>query len=192
MTEAKKLFSAIKNSNRKELSRVEVKENGALVIGFELDDQELVASFSGVHITQVEPRQHAHRGRPRGRRDPTTLSVDELRKRHLPLYWNREWLEQQLDELGSYAEIARKHGFPSPTTIASYANRKFGFSIQDEFDRKRAAVVAEYRESEGAISKKDLAERHGVAVATIYRWLAEESRRDQEGPPKRGRPPGKA
>lgn len=102
---------------------------------------------------------------------PEALSIQELIDRNLPLYWNEEWLRSELDRLGTYAEIAREHGYPSPVTIASYAKRKFGIDVQGMYAEKRADVYEDF--DTGDYTQLELAQRNGVAVATVYRWLKE-------------------
>ena len=84
---------------------------------------------------------------------------------------------------GSYSEVARVHGFPSATTIASYAKRRHGFDLQAVFDAKRLAVLAEYEARRGTddpATHVDLARRHGVAVAPVYRARLRDELLNQE------------
>ncbi len=97
--------------------------------------------------------------------------MKELTEQNLPLYWNEEWLRRELGRLGSYAEIARVHGFPSPVTIASYAKRKFGIDVQAGYAKKRQAIYEDC--DAGDYTQLELANKHGVSVATVYRWLRE-------------------
>jgi hypothetical protein len=148
-------------------------------------DANVVLSVGDVRVVggdfeRVVKPQRSLRGRFNRVTRADQLSVAELRLRNLPLYWNREWLKEQLAVHGSYSEVARVHGYPSATTIASYAKRRHGFDLQAVFDAKRLAVLAEHEARRGTddpATHVDLARRHGVAVATVYRWLRE----DREG-----------
>lgn len=138
-------------------------------------------AFTSNHVTllggdldELASRRCTRRSRYNGIRNPELLTIAELEARDLPLYWNEEWLRRQLYHLGSYAEIARVHGFRSATTIASYASRKFGISIQNDYRRRQAALLRDARTTR--LTSQQLADKHGVGVATVYRWLAAHSR----------------
>jgi transposase-like protein len=146
----------------------------------------LTLSLNGVRLIRGDLKKLAARPRNlRGRynriKNADTFTVAELKTRNYPLYWNREWLANELEKHGSYSEVARQHGYPSPTTLASYAKRRFGFDMQGDFDRKRVDVIARYKAGESGeaepISHAELARQYRVAVATVYRWIKE----DQEG-----------
>ncbi len=150
--------------------------SSGLILHLLIDDSPVTLEVSGLEVVDGDlEAANRHLKGTRGRlnrvKRPETLSIQELRERHLPLYWNEKWLRDELDRLGSYAEIARVHNFASPVTIASYAKRKFGIDIQAEYAKKREAV---YEDSEtGDFTHYELAEKHGVALATVYRWLKE-------------------
>lgn len=151
-------------------------EDETMYLKFDIDGYDLAISVADVRlvegsIEQAVEKTKGLRGRYNRIKRPEAFTLDELKERNLPLYWNEQWLRQELDRLGSYAEIARAHGYPSATTIASYAKRKFGISIQKDFDAKRQAVLEDFES--GDYTQLELAERHGVGVATVYRWLAE-------------------
>lgn len=162
------------------------------VAGFTLqldvDGSPLTIEASGIEI--VEGDLNAALREVKGRRArlnrvkrPETLSVQQLKERDLPLYWNEEWLRAELDRLGSYAEIARVHGYPSSITIASYAKRKFGIDMQAEYAKKRQAVYEDFDSED--YTQLELANKHGVGVATVYRWLKERSE-GKDRPARRG------
>lgn len=124
-------------------------------------------------------RRQGLRGRYNRVKNVERLSVEELKERNLPLYWNEEWLRAELARLGSYAEIAREHGYPNASTIASYAYRKFGITILKDYDAKRKAAIQDWKK--GRWTYLEIARRHGVGVATVYRWVADYKRRQAEG-----------
>ena len=139
-----------------------------------IDGEEVVIAAASVEIVEGDlaaaiRKAKGRRGRYNRIKRPEALTIKELHERNLPLYWNEQWLRQELQRLGSYAEIARVHGYPSAVTIASYAKRKFGISVQDDYDRKRQAVYQDF--DTGDYTHLELADRNGVGVATVYRWL---------------------
>lgn len=150
----------------------------SLALHLLIDGSPLTVEVSGFEVVEGnldEAARHVKglRGKLNRVKRPETLSIKELQERNLPLYWNEEWLRAELDRLGSYAEIARVHGFPSPVTIASYAKRKFGIDMQAKFAKKREAVYDDF--DTGDFTQLELAQKHGVGVATVYRWLKERS-----------------
>lgn len=155
-----------------------------------VDGTPLTISASSVEVVEGDlglaaRRTKGLRGRYNRIKNPQDFTVKQLKERNLPLYWNEEWLRSELERLGSYAEIARVHGYPSPVTIASYAKRKFGIEVQKDYARKRQAVYDDF--DTGDYTHYDLAQKHGVAIATVYRWLQE--RREGKEPTRRGRRP---
>lgn len=124
-------------------------------------------------------RRQGLRGRYNRVKNVERLSVEELKERNLPLYWNEEWLRAELARLGSYAEIAREHGYPNASTIASYGYRKFGITIQKDYETKRKAAIQDWKK--GRWTYLEIARKHGVGVATVYRWVADYKRRQAEG-----------
>jgi transcriptional regulator with XRE-family HTH domain len=107
--------------------------------------------------------------------DPT---VAYLKENDLPLYWNRKWLEARLKQHGTYAEVARRHEQDvlgvSPTTLANYARKAYGWQVRAETSRKRDRVVQDYQaEFDQGVTQPQLAARHGVSVSTVHRWLSE-------------------
>ena len=107
--------------------------------------------------------------------DPT---IAYLQDNQLPLYWNREWLARQLEKHGTYTEVARKCESQvlgvSPTTLANYARKAFGWQVRAATSRKRDSVLAKYqRQFHEGVTQPQLADEHGVSVSTVHRWLAE-------------------
>lgn len=176
------LRAVFTNAARVELVAADTQIDDTLTLHFDVDGDAVALSVDGVRVVRGDVERLAGRApNLRGRfnrvKNAQHLSVSELRERNLPLYWNREWLEAELHECGSYAAVARKHGYPSSTTIASYAKRNFGLDVQGVYDRKRVEVVAEYlrgRSGEGEpVSYLELAARYDVSIATVYRWVKE-------------------
>ncbi len=103
-------------------------------------------------------------------------SVDELLRYGLPLYWNEEWLREKVEQCGTFAEVARTYASEAlgvnATTIANYARDTFDWRVREETTKKRAVALREYEESNGDISQTELAERHGVSVSTVNRWIS--------------------
>lgn len=172
----RRLANLFVTAARPEVIAARALEDGTMVVKYDLDGYELAISVADVRlvegsIEEAEERRKGLRGRYNRIKNPEAFTIEELKERHLPLYWNEQWLRQELDRLGSYAEIARTHGYPSATTIASYAKRKFGISLQQDFDEKRQAVLEDFET--GDYTQLQLANKHGVGVATVYRWLSE-------------------
>lgn len=162
---------------------------GGLRLTLEVDGETLTIAAAAIEVVggdlgAVKRGAKGLRGRYNRYKRPQELSVRELRERNLPLYWNERWLRSELKRLGSYAEIARVHGFPSSVTIASFAKRKFGIEIQKGYEAKRQAVYSDF--DTGDFTHPELARKHGVAEATVYRWLRER-REGKLRPARRGR-----
>lgn len=180
-----KLVEALRKAGKAETVEAVQQEDGSVTLGVELDEHAFTLSAGHLRLvrgnlsTLDQPRESL-RKRFNRIKNPQQYSLEELRARNLPLYWNEQWLRRELNRLGSYAAVAREHGYPSATTITSYAKRRYGISKQDEFDRKRAQIIEEYEP--GEITQHDLANKYGVAVATVYRWLAE-ARNDRDADP---------
>lgn len=125
-------------------------------------------------LMQLTPVEKGVTIRPKNMEDPT---LEDLDKHNLPYYWNREWLGERIKELGSYAEVARTYPREvrgsSPTTIANYARKKFGWTPRREVNLKRHKVVNEYDKVDGKITQPELARKFNVAVSTINRWLSD-------------------
>jgi len=170
------VIDALSNAAKVEVVGVRSAGETGLTLHLEVDGSPIKIEVSGMEVVEgdLDTAMREVKGR-RARlnrvKRPEELSVQELKERNLPLYWNEEWLRAELDRLGSYAEIARVHGFPSSVTIASYAKRKFGIDVQAEYAKKRQAVYDDF--DAGDYTQLDLANKHGVAVATVYRWLKE-------------------
>lgn len=176
-----RLAKLLVTATKSEIVAARALEDETMYLKLDIDGYELALSVADVRLVQGSldealERRKSLRGRYNRIKRPEAFSIEELEERNLPLYWNEQWLRGELDRLGSYAEIARAHGYPSAITIASYAKRKFGISVQKDYDVKREAVFADY--DTGKYTHLELAEKHGVGVATVYRWLA---RRRQAG-----------
>lgn len=178
------ITNAVLHARQAEIVGIENPADGSLIVHLLIDREDAVSlSLNGVRLIRGDLKKLAARPRnARGRynriKNADTFTVAELKTRNYPLYWNREWLASQLENHGSYSEVARQHGYASPTTIASYAKRRFGFDMQGDFDRKRLDVIARYKAGETGeaepISHTALAKEFHVAVATVYRWIKED------------------
>lgn len=189
------LVRVIMDAAHVEVIGASLEGSAGLKLILSVDGERLVITAASVEVVDgdlaaASRKVKGHRGRYNRVKRPEALTIEELRERNLPLYWNEHWLRQELERLGSYAEIARVHGFPSPVTIASYAKRKFGISVQKDYDRKRRAVYQDF--DTGDYTHLELANRHGVGVATVYRWLqerrTEETKANRRGPRSTGSP----
>lgn len=181
------LIKLLAGSGKSEVIAARANEDGTIYLRFDIDDYELALTVEAPRlvegsIQEAQKESKGLRGRYNRIKNPEAFSVEELKERNFPLYWNEAWLRQELARLGSYSEIARQHGFKNPTTIASYAKRKFGISVQRDYEPIRLAVIEEFET--GEYTQLELAEKHGVGIATVYRWLAE---RKPAGTQRRGR-----
>lgn len=180
-----RLVEAVRSAARAEVVEALAMEDGSILLDLDLDGYRLAISLTGPRLVQGSldealSRQRSLRGRYNSIRNPEAFTVEELRERNLPLYWNERWLRAELSRLGSYTAVARTHGYPSAITIASYAKRKFGISVRKELDAKRQAVYADH--DTGSYTERELAEKHGVGLATLRRWLAQKrSRKARRG-----------
>jgi transposase-like protein len=176
------ISKVLMDAQKAEIVSAKVQIDGSLTMDVEIDGEHPVSfSIDAMRVVRGDfeeliNRPSNLRGRYNRIKNASHLSVEELRARNLPLYWNEQWLKRALDEHKTYAEVARRFGFPSATTIASYAKRNFGFDIQGDFDRRRTEVVQKYLAAEGSdqpVTHIQLAKEFDVAVATVYRWIKE-------------------
>lgn len=184
----RKLVDAVNSAAKVEVVGAKSDKRGGLELSLLIDETSISISALAIEVVEGDLEEAARkvkglRGRYNRVKKPEFLTLKELQDRNLPLYWNEEWLRAELDRLGSYAEIARVHGYPSPVTIASYGKRKFGIDIQGKFDEKREAVYRDF--DSGDYTQLQLAEMHDVGVATVYRWL-KERRKGKETASRRG------
>jgi transposase-like protein len=176
------ISTVLSTAQKAEIVGAKVQIDGTLTLDIEIDGEHaLTLSIDEMRVVRGDFDELANRptnlrGRYNRVKNASELSVEELRARNLPLYWNEQWLKRALDEHKTYAAVARTYGFPSATTIASYAKRNFGFDIQGDFDRRRTELVQKYLAAEHTddpITHIQLAKDHDVAVATVYRWIKE-------------------
>jgi transposase-like protein len=177
------LLEVIKTSSLTEITTANVSEDGVVTLEVQFSrgdrskpqvtltvrSEDLMLAKGSVREildTPADLRQRYNRVKR-----PQDLTLDELRANNYPLYWNEDWLRSELQRLGTYAAIAREHGFPSPTTIASFAKRKYGIDVQGQYDQKRAEVLKDF--ATGQFTHIAAAKKHHVAVATVYRWIKE-------------------
>jgi len=172
----REIADVLVNAAKPEVVAARALEDETMFLRFDIDGYELAISVADIRMVEgslekAQERSKGLRGRFNRIKRPEDLTIDQLTERNLPLYWNQEWLRRELARYGSYAELARAHNYPSATTIASYANRKFGISVQKDYDAKRKALYEDFET--GEFSQLELAKKHGVGVATVYRWLAD-------------------
>lgn len=102
------------------------------------------------------------------------LSLEELKRYALPLYWSEEWLREKFEECGTFAKVARQYSPEvlgvNATTIANYARDTFGWQVRAETTKKRHHVIDDY--DTRTVTQTDLARTHGVSVSTVNRWVA--------------------
>lgn len=112
-----------------------------------------------------------------GKGGPT---IEELRARGKPYYWNRDWLEQRLRETGSYTAVARMYPEEvrgaSAAVIANYARLKYGWRRHATVRSKRREIIEEYDKLSGDIPQPALAAKYGVSTANVNRWIHEARR----------------
>lgn len=101
--------------------------------------------------------------------------VKKLEELGLPLYWNRDWLVQKLDETGSYPGVARRYRREvqgaSGQVIAVFARKNFGLRSQRKRTaEKRDEFIAAYGNRPAGTTLSELAERFDVPVGTVSRW----------------------
>jgi hypothetical protein len=174
------LVEAFERARLVEIVAGTVQFDESITLTVEIDKATFVLSAGDVQIVSGDVAKLASKPNFRGRwnrvKDARKLTVDDLKARGLPLYWNEAWLRSELERCGTYTGVAREHGFANPTTIAAYAKRNFGWDVQREYDEKRNAAVREYRAAaatDSPITHAKIAEQYGVAVATVFRWLKE-------------------
>lgn len=191
MDERIALAHALIRSAEVEIVGARAEEGNGMWFRLSIDDEELAIVVSNVRV--VEGNLESITSKPTNLQKrynrfkrPEDFSVEELQERNLPLYWNEQWLRGELARLGTYAEIARVHGFNSGITIAAYAKRKFGISVQDDYDRRRQAVYHDH--DAGNYTQLELANKYDVGVATVYRWL-QERRTEETTAERRGQGP---
>jgi hypothetical protein len=177
------ISDAIRNAKLVEITTATTPGDGSLVIELLINGQlEVTLSAADVRLVRGTLAQLAAeppnlRGRYNRVKRATEMSLDELRSRNLPLYWNKAWLLAQLAEHKTYSAVARAHGYTSATAIASFAKRNHGIDIQEQYDQKRNALLEQYhstRSDADAPTQIALAREFSVALATVYRWIKED------------------
>lgn len=108
----------------------------------------------------------------------TDPSVAFLRENDLPLYWNKDWLRARLDELGTFAAIAREYRNDvqgvNPTTIANYARDTFKIHVRQDVSRQRDAVLEAWERAGGPggdLTQAAIANKRSISVSTVNRWI---------------------
>jgi len=177
------LVQVLVNASRAEVVSASHQIDGTLMLEIDVDGKDTLGlSIGDLRITRGDVEElakapRALRGRYNRIKRATEMTVAELKSRNLPLYWNKAWLVAQLAEHRTYSAIARKFGYPSATTIASFAKRNHGIDVQSQFDQKRVDVIKRYndaKDTDSPLTHVELAREFDVAVATVYRWLHED------------------
>ena len=177
------ITDAIRNAKSVEITTASTPGDGSLILELRINGQlEISLSAADVRLVHGTLAQLAAeppdlRGRYNRVKRATEMSLDELRARNLPLYWNKAWLLAQLAEHKTYSAVARAHGYTSATAIASFAKRNHRIDIQEQYDQKRNALLERYRSSRVDPDPPThivLAREFNVALATVYRWIKED------------------
>lgn len=116
--------------------------------------------------------------------DLADAPVETLQELNLPLYWNREWLEEKHRETGSYSALAREYKREvqgaKASSIANYARKKFHLSPRDRLLDARDAAVNEWENVHETTTQTALAKKYEVTVSTINRWISDATRAYKE------------
>lgn len=93
--------------------------------------------------------------------------LEVLRREGLPLYWNQEWIQQQIERHGTIEKAAEANGY-NPQTVNKFANL-FGLSfrprVQPDLKKQALALRAE------GLSLAEISKRLGISKATVHRAL---------------------
>ena len=206
------LVQVLVNARRAEIVGATLQIDDTLMLEVDVNGKDTIGlSIGDIRITRGDIEELAKnprdlRGRYNRVKRATEMTVAELKSRNLPLYWNKAWLVAQLAEHRTYSAVARKFGYPSATTIASFAKRNHGIDLQAQFDQKRLDVIKRYNDAkhtDSPMTHVELAREFDVAVATVYRWLHEDElgltpdpnrvhKRTGRGRPRKNLPPQKS
>lgn len=111
----------------------------------------------------------------RRHRDKVGAGLDVLKEYQLPFHWNREWLEEKFDEVGSFGAIARKFRREvqgaTQNSIAGIARSHFGLTARDRLVRTKTRFLKDFEEQHMERSQASFAEEFGVTESTISRWI---------------------
>lgn len=99
-----------------------------------------------------------------GQRQHWPLEV--LKREGLPLYWNQEWLLQEIERHGSIEAAAKASGY-SPQTVNNFAIREFGMQKKPRVDPHLKLKAKELR-SQG-LTLDEIASRLGISKASVFR-----------------------
>lgn len=97
-------------------------------------------------------------------------STDTLKQNDLPLYWNKNWIEHHLDELGSYQAIGRQYGY-NPSVMSWFSLRNFALRRKQRYSSEfKSKLVKEYQSGS---TYPSIATKYGVSVGSVYKWVKE-------------------
>lgn len=109
---------------------------------------------------------HIHR---KLRAQGKTLTVEELKEQGLPLYWSRDWVEDQLERGHSYAEIAINAGGYQVMAVRGYLRKEHGIS---KFTKKTPEEIEAIRQRvrEGA-TRVEIMQEFGLSEFGAARYF---------------------
>ena len=94
---------------------------------------------------------------------------EELKEQGLPLYWNREWVEDQLERGHSYAEIALNAGGYQVMAVSKYLRLEHG--ISKFVKRTPEEVEAIQRRIQEGATRADVMKKFGLSEFGAGRYF---------------------
>lgn len=92
--------------------------------------------------------------------------LETLRAEGLPLYWNQQWLESEIERHGSIEAAAEANGY-SPKTVNGFAVREFGMSRRPRLNAELKTRARALREQ--GMSLEQIAAALGISKASAHR-----------------------
>lgn len=154
-----------------------------VLLGFEWTGGQATATFDAVELVNgedsrwtVERRDdQLHSSEISDLFSSKVWTEEDLRRQGLPLWWNKEWLEAQLQRASSYRALAAELG--ELEQVMSEWGRRHGIHVKPrkspaEVKRIVAQLVEDIRSGANAAwpSVPAHAEALGVSQATLSRW----------------------
>lgn len=96
--------------------------------------------------------------------------IEVLKREGLPLYWNQDWLEQQISLHGSIQAAAKANNY-SPQTVNNFAVRVFRMQRRPRLD-PHLKLKAQQLKAQG-LSLQQIANQLGISKASVYRSIEE-------------------
>jgi transposase-like protein len=96
-------------------------------------------------------------------------SISELKDQALPLYWNKEWLEQGITEYGTISALAIANGYKI-NTLYNWVNRH-EINLYDNLSEAKESLLAEWRTTDPKPSQADLARKYEINPGTVAKWI---------------------